>query len=92
MWLPRMTTRRWMVAVAVAGLLMAIGLEVRRELRLARRYRAWADAWGHCLVWYDGRRGDQRSAYYCAKMKRKYERASSRPWLPVEPDPYPPEP
>jgi hypothetical protein len=80
-----------MVAVALASLLMAIGLEVRRELRLARRYRAWADAWGHCLVWCDGRRGDQRLAAYYPKMKRKYERAASRAWLPVESDPYPPE-
>jgi hypothetical protein len=75
-----------MIAVAVAALLIAIGLEIRREFRLARCYQAWADAWGHCLVWYDGRMAD-----YCAMMKRKYERAANRPWLPVEPDPYPPE-
>jgi hypothetical protein len=34
-----------MISVAVVGLLMAIGGEVARELRLASRYRRLADAY-----------------------------------------------
>lgn len=35
-------------------------------------------------------RGMQRLADWYAELKRKYERAAARPWLPVDPDPPPP--
>jgi hypothetical protein len=39
--LPRMTTRRWMVAVAVVGMVIAAGLMVARATRLARQHRQY---------------------------------------------------
>jgi hypothetical protein len=34
----------------------------------------------------------QRTAEYHAALRQKYERAASRPWVPIAPDPPPPEP
>ena len=36
--------------------------------------------------------GFQRLAEFHCAMMRKYERAASRPWLPIDPDPTPPQP
>jgi hypothetical protein len=36
-------------------------------------------------------RGWQRLSDYCAALRRKYERAAARPWIPVDPDPPPPQ-
>jgi hypothetical protein len=36
-----------------------------------------------------GARVNQRTAEYHAALKRKYEKADSRPWIPVAPDPAP---
>jgi hypothetical protein len=101
--LPRMTTRRWMLAVAVVALLMGIVGEAIRELRLARRYGEFARGYRFGLDLNRGERvaipggfiqsaGSPRLADYYAEMYWKYERASRYPWLPVEPDPPPPEP
>jgi hypothetical protein len=40
--LPRMTTRRWMLAVAVVALLIAASLEAARLTRRAGEYRQYA--------------------------------------------------
>ena len=88
---PGMTTRRWMVAVAVVGIVLGVTIERRERFRqiadyhqaefmkLASRMKPFAreDRDWHPLEWHE-------------TMKRKYERASALPWLPVEPDP--PEP
>jgi hypothetical protein len=106
--LPRMTTRRWMVAVAV----MAAGLWV---IVLGARSHSYAIRAGHhglmeahnrwIIEEYEAGRlfhsgpADQltvradrcrRLITYHATLRRNYELASSRPWMPVEPDP--PEP
>jgi hypothetical protein len=102
--LPRMTTRRWIGAVAVVGLLMGAIAETIRELRLAREYRARASTYGVVLRLNRGERvviggvilgpgaGDPTLAAYSAEMERKCVRAAHYPWLPVEPDPRPPDP
>jgi hypothetical protein len=38
------------------------------------------------------RRLNQKTAEYHATSKHKYERAASRPWVPIASDPPPPEP
>ena len=47
--LPRMTTRRWMIAVMILATLMGVFAEVNRELRLAHRYRLLAFAYDQAL-------------------------------------------
>jgi hypothetical protein len=100
--LPGMTTRRWMVAVAVAAVLMVVVPEVIRDLRLAHQYRERAYTSGLWLRLFEGQwvvfpngdglqcAPDQRRAAFFAEMKRKYERAATRPWVAVEPEPPPP--
>jgi hypothetical protein len=61
-------------------LLTAFGMEVEPESKAIKEQRA-ADA-----------RTNQRTAEYHAALKHKYERAASRPWLSLPPDPPPPEP
>ncbi len=105
--LPRMTTRRWMVVVAVVGILSGISVTIMRlndlkteYLRKARRYKlanlAFDDVYepGLPLSPEQVRRIEYGEAmtHYNGELSRKYERAASRPWVPVEPDPLPPEP
>ncbi len=95
--LHRMTTRRWMVAVAAVALL----LWVASLLSLSAMYRDKAAQYDSELL------GDMpilmgprerhrfvlpRRAHtlWATEMANKYRRASWCPWLPVEPDP--PEP
>jgi hypothetical protein len=88
--LPRMTTRRWMIVVAVVGI--ALGMIERHERFrwIAVRHRGnvpknlpgikpvgMEDKVWRLFEWHES-------------MARKYERAARYPWLPVEPDP--PEP
>ena len=105
--LPRLRVRTLMVAVAVAaGACGFIELGRRRAVYRARaKHSAGTEAlirggaWGYRLVSDRfGRehrvidRADLRAlATYHAVMKRKYERAARYPWLPVAPDPPPPE-
>ncbi len=85
--LPRMTTRRWMVAVVVVG--GALGMFERHERFrwIAVRHRAevpkhlprikpvgMEDKVWRLLEWHES-------------MARRYERAARYPWLPVEPEP-----
>ena len=97
MQLPRMTTRRWMVAIAIVGLVLggAIG-----EYRLKRRRDAFLDRARNEEWWVQthtgqlsGQMGSPSEGLlleaidYEAAMVRKYERAARFPWLPVERDP-----
>jgi hypothetical protein len=87
----RMTTRRWMVAVAVVGL-VACGYRLKRRrddfVRKADYHEGAAEALGVLGADDPGeevRRGIERHAA-CA---RKYRHAARYPWLPFEPDPLP---
>jgi hypothetical protein len=87
--LPRMTTRRWMVAVAV----IAVGCAVLASLIEMRRERFARIADRHISVFLTPaqvRDPERRSAErldWHSKMADKYMRAARYPWLPVEPDP-----
>ncbi len=97
MQLPRMTTRRWMIAVAVAALILWMaGL-----LSLSARYRDRASHYELELMGATpilmGPRERHRIVHppsahllWAREMASKYRRASWCPWLPVEPDPPPP--
>ena len=62
-------------------------IEIYDGSRLTRQVGVTNDTPARTPTEIEGRR--RRSAYWIA-LKQKYERASARPWLPVEPDP--PEP
>ena len=98
--LPRMTTRRWMVAVVATARNPAVALEVTRELRLASHYRlkAKVHASQESIVRTPVEitspggftipvMGSRELGDYHEEMRRKYEIAATRPWKPVEPDP-----
>ena len=87
----RMTTRRWMVAVAIVGLTIG-GVE------MLRRRQAFALAMAsHHHDAFDNVMCSPRTitdfgpfakyADYHLKMERKWSKAARYPWLPVEPDP-----
>jgi len=79
--LPRMTTRRWMVAVVVVALGCAVvKLKQRRDefTRLADMYSQLLLAPKSIVL--DINRWNEA-------MAAKYRRAARRPWLPVPPDP-----
>ena len=61
-------------------LAIAIGMKVAPESEAVRAKRA-ADA-----------SVNQKTAEYHATLKQKYERAASRPWVALAPDPPPPKP
>jgi hypothetical protein len=95
--LPRMTTRRWMIAVVLAALLLG----AVRLLMLSAAYRTKAGRYQLELLGTTpilmGPNGSHSRGYrpsartrWAEKMGEKYLRASRFPWLPVEPDP--PEP
>jgi hypothetical protein len=99
--LPRMTTRRWMIVIAVAGVMMAGIVHVRLKLR-QRDFLALTTAHAQKVVAIADRKGDlsrqQResdrlahSIDYHTSLVHKYEHAALHPWLPVEPDPPEPE-
>lgn len=97
--LPRMTTRRWMVVVAIIGLAMGgiVGgfrMGRRRDdfLKRARYHRSMEMAYRTFRptpTWVMTPRVSETTAHY-ATMANKYRYAAQYPWLPVEPDP--PEP
>jgi type II secretory pathway pseudopilin PulG len=59
---------------------IAFGMKVESESEVVKAKRA-ADA-----------RVNQKTAEYHAAQRQKYERAASRPWVPIAPDSPPPEP
>jgi len=105
--LPRMTTRRWMIAVAVVGLVLTgLDLERRRSRYrgLAAHYRTLVagvqEIEGGPLAGKMFRNPPGKSyavvesrdlVQFRRTMAAKYERAARYPWLPVPPDPPPPE-
>lgn len=99
--LPRMTTRRWMIAVAIMGVLMAAEATRRRWAELSAEYRQAATLHRALTEVYrsgahlDSRVEDPadtlRLVAHQLRLAEKYERAAQRPWLPVPPDPPEPE-
>jgi hypothetical protein len=88
--LPRMTTRRWMIVVAI----LAVGLaDVGRRRHLALRQRAAYHEKIERLVTDTAPKLPANAAIRDrhARLKEKYWRAARYPWLPVEPDPPEPE-
>ena len=102
---PRFTMRRLMVVVAIVGLLMGGSLWIVRMRTRSAAYRQRAFEFslmtardggviftedGKFHSKYDNENDWLRDAWAC-KLAEKYWRLSLRPWLPVEPDPPPPE-
>jgi hypothetical protein len=96
--MPRMTTRRWMIAVVLVGVLIQA---IRWHVKWSRAYRWLAEeraarkSFRTIVVAGKGpirinRRGEEispeRERWYAATSD-KYYRAALFPWLPVEPDP-----
>jgi hypothetical protein len=105
--LPRMTTRRWMVAVAIVAVGIGTWMLIERSRSYAALGSLHAESEKECrriveafegsrfdpVIWGEALalvRRSRKLLPYHAALRRKYERASRRPWLPVEPDP--PEP
>ena len=87
--LPRFTTRRLMVLVAIAGVVLGAGQELRRR---SSRYRAIAIAHLPNSRHIFGNRWETSPQLdYHDAMFEKYDRLARYPWLPVPPDPPMPE-
>jgi hypothetical protein len=100
--LPRMTTRRWMVAVVVAGILCLLehrrrsfsSLAVYHDSKTWHSMATFRGVANHVYLDANDREmtpdGVKRSAWHAA-LAEKYRQAALYPWLPVEPDPPEPE-
>jgi hypothetical protein len=100
--LPRVTTRRLMVLVAVVAALLGAFQVLSRRRRLyeynamkyaiVARQQSYAED-GYQLGYRGARFGPlarqigRRRAEHYEALRVKYERAARYPWLPVEPDP-----
>jgi hypothetical protein len=83
-----MTTRRWMLGVAVVAVMFGYVRPAIQMWRLAdyhhhQQYLSWS---GPSQSWH--RSYVQRRCH--ARMEQKYRRAVWFPWLTVEPEPLPP--
>jgi hypothetical protein len=85
----RMTTRRWMVAVLIAPVLLGALVKLRRSVHFMR-LAVLHEHTAHHLRSQTCPSADPKGVYRNERPARKCQRAASRPWLPVEPDP--PEP
>jgi hypothetical protein len=94
--LPRMTARRWMVAIAIVADVLAVNVHLSR---VADQYRAIAEHhYSHRNTSTGSgsagseelERRDLVRARWHMKLGDKYRIAALRPWIPVPPDP--PEP
>ena len=99
MQLPRMTTRRWMIATAVVAVCFAAAIMVQRR---RESFRQLATGWTYDEALYGTQLGiilpdptdqnrarverTQRRVEYADQLRLKYEHAARYPWLPVEPD------
>ncbi len=88
--LPRMTTRRWMIVVAV----VAVGCAAVASLVERRRERFARIAERHVSVFLtpitrfpDPERRSAKRLDWHSKMADKYLHATRYPWLPLAPDP-----
>ena len=96
--LPRMTTRRWMIAVAVVVIVtLACRHFAFRALAVHHRSKTtWSIAMTNrgCISKdHNGKRmtgAEVNASPWHEEVSTIYERAAARPWLPVEP--IPPEP
>jgi hypothetical protein len=83
--LPRMTTRRWMILVAVLGVVMGVIAYAVRLARLRDYY------FNQSLIFHvlaeDAEPSSPREAERLRRLWKKYENAARYPWLRVEPDP-----
>jgi hypothetical protein len=96
--LPRMTTRRWLIAVAVVAVALAASIVIERR---RHHFRTLAERHSSAELSCLGLAGRldspalaaswKRKAERCARLAQKYRRAARYPWLPVEPDPPEPE-
>jgi hypothetical protein len=86
-----MTTRRWMVAVAVVGI--ALGMIERHERFRWIAVHHRGEVPQHLPRIKPSGMEDKRWRLFewHESMARKYEHAARYPWLPVEPDPPEPE-
>jgi hypothetical protein len=98
--LPRLRVWTLMILVAVVGISFRVPETIRQRQiqfsRLAYDHRARMICFGRLdreIVWYDGYRNRVTLAQHGwhTAMAEKYARAGDRPWLPVAPDPPPPE-
>lgn len=98
---PRMTTRRWMIAVALAALFLATGVLLLRRAQLLREVAQLRDERDAPMSFTPDGLSPQhvreealsharRRRWSDDQIKRR-ERAARRPWLPVPPDPPEPE-
>jgi hypothetical protein len=82
----RMTTRRWMVAVAVVAFGLAGAIQIPRLRDRREQYLKMAAHWGEweaTLHQHPNERTNQVIAYY-ARMRAKYEHAARYPWIQVD--------
>jgi hypothetical protein len=83
----RMTTRWWMVAVAIVGIVLGLTIERRNRFRrIAVHHRAeFNDLAGRMRV-FGVKDSDCLPMEWHESLARKYENAARYPWLPVGPD------
>jgi hypothetical protein len=92
---PRMTTQRWMIAVAVVGIVLGVTIDRRNRFRkIAAHHRAQFKKFAsqaHFIL-FSGSSDDpiMLRLEWHESMRLKYERAARNFWLPVDPDPPPP--
>ena len=83
--LPRMTTRRWMIVVAVVGIVLGV-TRMTWLFSRARRRRVTTDRFRLDMrLPMDaqiGKPGVRRFHAYHQAMRAKWEHAARRPWLP----------
>ena len=77
---PRMSTRRWMVAVALLSLALGGYREVRRLKRIRDGF-LWRSEREELIAKHYRRRGSPAHAEFYAGRARRYAARASRPWL-----------
>jgi hypothetical protein len=86
--LPRMTTRRWMVAMVIVAVALEGTMERRNRFRKITDYhRAESKKLASRLKCFAMTELDWQPIEWHEWMRLKYDRAARYPWLPLEPDP-----
>jgi hypothetical protein len=82
-----MTTRRWMIAVAVVGIAIGNPIERRNRFRrIADYHQAEVMKLIPRMKPFGTEDWEWRPIEWHELMRLKYEHAARYPWLPVEPD------